>query len=184
MTLKRISPTVKHFLAWLFWYFFTSLAFVKSFASFTANEWLLVSYNYISLVLVFYSTSRIMQGYFSKISWPEFWKQNNTKRVHELLKLQLVYTLFVMVAYIAVSILMDRALSRFPYSYIGDHIEGRLGRVNVYVAGAVMYAHYKVCKRKHKQEITAAQKRVNEMIAKVFKFKELNNKFQNPSEVN
>lgn len=184
MALNPKTSPFRHSIAWLVSFVLESYRFFKYFPSYSNKEFLLIFYNYVSLVIVFYCIAFALQGYFKKISWPTFWELHPNDMLSYLIKPRLLIVPIMVTVYLFTAVMMDRAFSLYPYDNFDDHIDGRWCRIKPYVAGAIMYALYRVGKSKHKSEILAARKQIDELIARVFKIKELENRYAKKDEYN
>lgn len=184
MALNPKSSTFRHTIAWVLWLGWETRNYFTAFPTYSATELLLIFYNYISLVVVFYSIVFVLKGYFMNISWPRFWEMRPGEKMRYLAKYHILILPLVCCLYLLASVLMDRAFSLYPYDTISDHLDTRWYRVKFYVAGAIMYALYNAGKAKHKEEKLAMRKQIGELIASAFNVNELQKKYANKDKVN
>jgi hypothetical protein len=139
----RLIVLAQHLLIWVIWYGVSSLVLIGYRQPFTAYLGARLSYDFGSLILVFYGTAFFVKRWFDaqhrrQLYVPAggngFWQQAYTAWGA---------VLAILVSYVALSVFIDQTFPIYEPSTLLDHIDKRLIRVLPYIAAAIMYGHYR-----------------------------------------
>jgi hypothetical protein len=156
---SNLKSVAKHAAAWIIWYNLNSLTLLTvDFSKLSIAGWLHLAFNYISLVLVFYSVVHIMQNMFKRISFVKYQNLKGLAAIKYLLKMELIGVFLIVVFYVGIAFFLDRTYFGYEYPSIGSHIDKRFTRVISYVVTAVGYAYFLYYKKR--QEILSRAKSV------------------------
>jgi hypothetical protein len=134
---------VKHLLIWVIWYGVSSLVVIGYNQPLTTLFWGHLSYDFSSLVLVFYGTAFFVKQWFDaqhrqQLNAPAagngFWQQAHTAWGA---------VLAILTGYVALSVFIDRNFLIDEPSSLLDYTDRRLSRVLPYTAAAIMYGHFR-----------------------------------------
>jgi hypothetical protein len=156
---SNLKSVAKHAAAWIIWFAFNSITvFTDGLSKFGLIDWLQLTFNYVSLVLVFYAVGYIIKNMLNRISFVKYQNLNGLAALKYLMKIELLFVLLVMLFYISIAIFLDSTYFGYEYPSIVWHIDKRLARVLAYVVAGAGYAYFLYYKRR--QEILSRAKNI------------------------
>jgi hypothetical protein len=137
-----------HLLVWLTWLFLQSLSLFETWHLSDKN---ILAYNYLSLVLLFYSVHYLAGKYFRQLSYSAFRVMNNRQKAgYLLLRRQVPAISFIILLYAIGSWFVDSYIFNLKYPYFFLYCSGRWNVEAFYVlTGIGLSCFFEYAKRKN-----------------------------------
>jgi hypothetical protein len=141
---KIVSTIMLHLSVWIVWFAFDGLGYWHLWYQFDKLPML---YNYVSLVLVFYSICHFARMQFNKLSYEVFDSQSGLGKIKYLLfRSEAFAILGITQLYIWVSWYVDVYVFKMGYNDFAIYWSSRLSREMYYVSSAISVAFFLVYK--------------------------------------
>jgi hypothetical protein len=182
--MKPLKIILCHAAIWTLWYALNSLSLITTYQMLTGKDWLLIAYNYLSIITFFYCILFVMESFFYGFSWFRYQRLKTLQKIRYIVKIQHFIVLGVIAMYIAVSVWMDNSFSGYKANTIFLTIDRRFTRLSAYVLLAIGYAHYRTYKKRQQGLRQARNKAYKHLQKKTLRFNELDAKIDDEVNLN
>jgi hypothetical protein len=163
---SRIKSIARHTIVWIIWFGLHSYTlFAADIAKFGTMEWLYHTYNFLSILMVFYPAAYFMKPILYRIFNYEYSYQDDFSDFRQIVNVETVSIALIVVIYVILGVSMDAIYYSYKYRGEDAYIYGRVEEVLPYLVYASGYALYRINKktRREKSSITTEDKTANEM---------------------
>lgn len=161
---SRIKSIARHTIVWIIWFGLHSYTlFSADIAKFGAMDWLHQAFNYLSLVIVFYSLAYFIVHLFYEGIDGEYLLLKDFSDFRNIINVESVSIVLIMVLYVIVGVSLDAMYFGYKYPGVDAYVYERVEHVIPYTVYAAGYALYRMNKkiRREKSSIMAEEEIAN-----------------------
>ncbi len=163
---SRIKSMVRHTIVWIIWFGLHSYTFFTAgIAKFGAMDWLYHTFNYLSILIVFYPAAYFMEPILHGIFNDEYSHQDEFSDFRQIVNVETVSLALILLLYVILGVSLDSMYLGYKYPGVDAYVYVRVEQVLPYMVYAACYALYRVNKkaRREKYSIKAEEEIANEM---------------------
>jgi formate hydrogenlyase subunit 3/multisubunit Na+/H+ antiporter MnhD subunit len=163
---SRLKSVTRHTIVWIIWFGLHSYTlFTTDIAKFGELDWLYHTFNFLSILIVFYPAAYFMGPILYRIFNDEYSHQDEFSDFRQIVNVETVSIVLLLVLYVILGVSMDALYNGYKYPGIDAYVYGRVEQVLPYMVYAACYALYRINKkaRREKSSIKTEDETANEM---------------------
>jgi hypothetical protein len=163
---SRIKSIARHTIVWIIWFGLHSYTlFSADTATFIATDWLYHTFNYLSILMVFYPAAYFMEPILYRIFSDGYSHQDEFSDFRQIVNVETVSLALILVLYVIQGVSIDSMYLGYKYPGVDAYVYERLEQILPYIAYAAGYASYRINKkaRREKSSVEGEEEIANEM---------------------
>jgi hypothetical protein len=163
---SRIKSIARHAILWIIWFGLHSYTFFTAdIAKFGAMDWLYHTFNFLSILMVFYPAAYFMEPILYRIFSDGYSYQDEFSDFRQIVNVETVSLALILLLYVILGVSLDSMYLGYKYPGVDAYVYGRVVLGLPYMVYAACYALYRVNKkaRREKSNVGAEEDIAKEM---------------------